>query len=298
MAVLLLEVALLSSASQGAATEPGAAASTTQGPSKVVYPKVELEGTEVRELTAEANGENYEIYVKFPRGYEAGKENYPVLYVLDAETNFGGVTYIVQRLIKDRILPPMLVVGVAYGVDYDTFYQLRTRDLTANPGTPCRGGSCGGGAEAFRKFLAKELFPFIEANYRVAGKSRALYGHSFGGLFGFYTLTTAPEMFDRYLLLSPSLWWAKRAVLEETKRRGPIKAPTRLYVGIGARENSRHHDGESMVDHQLEMVRLLEGKEGTRLVIRSEVLDDETHRTLFGDAFTRGLRFLYEESER
>lgn len=65
--------------------------------SEKAYPKVELNNTEIRELVSSTNGYEYKIYIKFPKHYNKNDKNYPVLYVIDAETNFGGVSYIVQR---------------------------------------------------------------------------------------------------------------------------------------------------------------------------------------------------------
>ncbi|MDA8016329.1 MAG: hypothetical protein MPN21_02675 [Thermoanaerobaculia bacterium] len=89
--------------------------------------EVILQGTQTRVLESAINGQKYKV--KLPRGYGGNDARYPVLYVTDAETNFGGVSYIVQRLIKDGLIPEILVVGVAYDVDYDDFYRLRSRDL-------------------------------------------------------------------------------------------------------------------------------------------------------------------------
>ena len=109
-----------------------------------------------------------------------------MLYVTDAETNFGWVTYIVQRLIKDKLIPPIIVVGIAYGTDYNSFYKLRSRDLTpieSEMGSTSNPDPAGG-AGKFCDFLSNELFPFIDRNYNVKNGERALYGHSYGGLFG------------------------------------------------------------------------------------------------------------------
>jgi predicted alpha/beta superfamily hydrolase len=68
--------------------------------------------------------------VSLPRGYEAESGRYPVVYVLDAETNFGATSYIAHRLAKNGDIPKVLVVGIAYDTTYDDFYKKRARDLT------------------------------------------------------------------------------------------------------------------------------------------------------------------------
>ena len=259
---------------------------------KIKYPKVELNNTEVRELVSSVTGYKYKIYIKFPRFYhESNKKNYPVLYIIDAETNFGGTSYIVQRLIKDKLIPEMLLVGIAYGVDYDTFYKLRGRDLTPTDDTGFRPGGehhPQGGALDFVNFLKDDLFPFVTTNYKTQNEDRAVYGHSFGGLFGFYAFLNHPSLFNKYLLLSPSLWYDNKVLFNQVKKVKTIKNNIKLYVASGELEGR-------IDDHQVEFIELLKPHLPKNVQIKSEILDNETHRTVFGRGFTNGLRFLYSK---
>ncbi len=249
------------------------------------YPRVEIEGTEVRTLVSRYTLQSYDLYIKFPMGYEAGK-NYPVLYVLDAEVNFGGVSYIIQRLIRDELIPRILLVGIAdHGeTDEDAYYTIRQLDFTSTIDKQFTRKA--GGAAHFLDFLESELFPFIEGNYKTAPSDRALYGHSLGGLFGFYSMLNRPALFNKYILLSPSLWWGNKSMLNEIKTVALRPRPLTLYVATGEME------GE-MVDDQLKMAELLVTKNPEYLFIKSEILKNETHRSIFGAGFTNGLRFVY-----
>lgn len=255
---------------------------------------VRLARTEQFELASARVDDTFQIKVSVPRGYEPEAGPYPVLYVTDAETNFGAVAYIVQRLIKDGLIPEILVVGVAYGTDYDTFYDLRSRDLTPSEVPSVRVGGATivhptGGADPFASFLEQELFPAIEQRYPADPDDRAIYGHSYGGLFGCYVFLNRPELFRRYLVLSPSLWFDGRLLLRQARSRTPASlAPptTVLYMATGRLEGR-------MDDDMLAFARAVRDGVPAGLAIRAEVLDDETHRTVFGRGFTNGLRFIY-----
>ena len=251
--------------------------------------QVMLDNTELLTLKSQHSQTDYQLKVWFPRSYRESAKRYPVLYVLDAETNFGGVSYIVQRLIKDQLIPEILLIGIAYDVDYDRFYRMRSLDLTPTEVTTFRPGGIhhpSGGAEPFSRFIQAELIPHVDRTYRTQVSERALYGHSFGGLFGTYVLLHHPEMFNRYLLLSPSLWWDRKTLYGDLDRLPPRIGPTRLFMASGDLEP--HID-----DHQTAFTELLMRQDVGGLTIESEVLDNETHRTIFGPGFTRGLRFLY-----
>lgn len=256
---------------------------------------VRIRNSILRELNSKYTGGTYDIYISYPDHYKTSGKKYPVLVVLDAEVNFGAICYIVQRLFKDELMPELLIVGVAYQGDTDeqTYYSLRSRDFTPSRDEAQeqrhqdKFGSGSGGAENFVKFLSLELFPYLTNNYPVANEGRSIYGHSFGGLFGAHVLLNHPALFDNYLLLSPSLWWDKKKLLKDIKVPAPDSSKQiRLYVGTGALEGT-------MVDDHRQMVNILQRFKSENLVVKSEILDNETHRSIFGRGFTNGLRFLY-----
>jgi len=132
-----------------------------------------------------------------PRSYGwAVDRRYPVLYLLDAETDFVHTASAVDYLASTGQIPEMIVVGV------DS--TNRIRDFTQTDWSEAWVG--GGGAPKFKAFLSKELIPDIERSYRTNG-FRVISGHSAGGQFVLYCLTSDPTLFQAYLALSPSLNW-------------------------------------------------------------------------------------------
>ncbi|MGG8495079.1 alpha/beta hydrolase [Tenacibaculum sp. TC6] len=258
---------------------------------KKTHSNVVLANTEVKKITSSSNGQTYTIKIKLPREYSKNSTSYPVLYVTDAETNFGGVCYIVQRLIKDKLIPPMIIVGIAYDTDYKSFYQLRSRDLTpVEDKNLTIGGSIDptGGAPLFSKFLEQELFPFIEKNYNVQKNERTYYGHSYGGLFGTYVLINNPELFNKYLILSPSLWFYNRLMLKQVTELSPdFGSGVKLYMASGELEQGINR-------LQTIFISKIKNNHFDKLTYKAEVLKNETHRTIFGAGFTNGLRYLFE----
>lgn len=256
--------------------------------------QVTLANTDVQEITSQFNNQKYQIKISYPKSYFTNKsKKYPVLYVIDAETNFGGISYIVQRLIKDKLIPEILVVGIAYNTDYKNFYKLRSRDLTPVEDKELRMGNKTvdptGGAPKFSDFLEFELFPFIEKKYRIIKEDRAIYGHSYGGLYGSYALLDKPHLFNRYILLGPSLWFKDKLLVNKVSNGNPIfSKETNLYMGSGELDLRIN-------DYQEEFVEILKGKNISNLSIESEVVKNETHRTIFGVGFTNGLRFIYKK---
>ena len=140
-------------------------------------------------------GEEREIYVYLPPGYEESGEIYPVIYLLDGHSLHNVVSSFVQHYSGRARIPPMIVVSIA-STD-------RMRDFTPTVRVGWRGGEpSGGGADKFLAFLLEELFPVVEEKYPTRDY-RTLIGHSLGGLFAVHAVVAKPELFRAYIACSP-----------------------------------------------------------------------------------------------
>lgn len=178
-------------------------------------------------------GEDRVLNIHLPPAYHADTAaTYPVIYLLDgsADEDFvhvvGGLQFASFPWLQ--WMPPSIVVGIA-NVD-------RKRDLTF-PTTiaadkeqfPTTGGS-----QAFMEFLAKEVLPFVEREYRVS-RERTLIGQSLGGLFATELLFRKPYLFTHYLIVSPSLWWDDGSLLQldHTVLMAPDIGVASVYIVVG-----------------------------------------------------------------
>jgi predicted alpha/beta superfamily hydrolase len=147
--------------------------------------------------------------VHTPDYYKNRKDAYPVLVLLDAENNFAYASDAVHLLSANGRIPAMIVVGIN-NTD-------RVRDMTPTKPATGFGGAAwtgsAGGADKFLAFIADELLPTIDRNYRTR-PYRVLIGHSLGGLFAVYALLNRPEVFKGYIIGSPSLWWEDQVLVK------------------------------------------------------------------------------------
>jgi uncharacterized protein len=70
-----------------------------------------------------------------------------------------------------------------------------------------------GGSEKFIRFIAEELQPYIKSTYKVSRS--LLIGQSLGGLLASEIVLKKPELFDDYIIISPSLWWDDESLLKQ-----------------------------------------------------------------------------------
>lgn len=185
----------------------------------------------VHELESTVLGQKRILNIYLPDGYRDTTATYPVIYLLDGTANedFPHIAGLAQFMNMYQLLPKSIVVGVA------NMGPSRYHDFTA----PTRGDSdlvwvpTGGGSAAFITFLEKEVQPFVVQHYRTSGR-RTIIGQSLGGLLGAEILFTKPELFDDYILVSPSLWWdnGSLAARAEDWVKTHATLPKRIYIAV------------------------------------------------------------------
>lgn len=195
----------------------------------------EVTRSEVRVMTSRT-GATYRIMIARPeRPPPPG--GYPIIYVLDGDDNFAIVAETAERFGRNPGFAPGIVVGIGYPGP-----SRRSFDYTPVSAEGGPRGEPTGGAAAFRAFIADELRPAIERDFRIDRNRQAIIGHSFGGLFVLDTLFTRPEMFQVYLCASPSIWFADREVLSREAgfvlrmARGDLHPTLVLTVGSDEQE--------------------------------------------------------------
>ena len=220
---------------------------------------------------------HYKVFL--PDSYRwAQDKRYPVLYVLDGDSHFFHTAASVEFLSSRGEIPEMIVVAVASTV--------RVRDFTQTDWPSHWIG--GGGADKFRTFLSKELIPEIDKNYRTQD-FRVLSGHSAGGQFALYCLTSDPSLFQAYITLSPSLDWDDELPLRSLESFFSSTPSIKTFVYVGRGDD--YAGGRALADFNRLVEILGKAPRGVRSQVRS--FPDETHTTLPLLGNIDALRALY-----
>ena len=257
-----------------------------------VKEKVCLENTEQFSITSEyVKGENYLIQVGLPMGYSSSQKTYPVLYVLDGDYAFGITKGIADLLMIGKEIKGIIVIGISYGKGVFAWSIKRTRDLTPGHDTIFAKGQNTGGADNFLKFVQFELFPAVNKNYRTDPDSSAICGESLGGLLNSYILWKQPELFNGYIIISPSLIWNNKSVLKlESEYFVNHKELNKaVYIAYGSLDSK-----EVIISPATELIQMIQthNYNGLRLVTR--VFEGETHMSVPSVAITNGLKTLFK----
>jgi uncharacterized protein len=176
-------------------------------------------------------GEPRVLNVYVPDGYaQDSTATFPVIYVLDGSYNedFPHIAGLAQFMNMYELLPKSIVVGIANVDRYRDFTHPSAvkDDMDRLPQA--------GGSEKFMAFLELEVVPLVQREYRTSGP-RTLIGQSLGGLVALELFCSKPGLFQRYVVVSPSLWWAGGSLLKRTEERIrtlPAEA-TELFLALG-----------------------------------------------------------------
>lgn len=188
---------------------------------------------EIDVLQSTILNEKRTLNIYLPEGYNASDSTrYPVIYLLDGSANedFIHIAGLVQFESFEWIheLPKSIVVGIAT-VDRRrdfTFPTTISEDKKLYPTT--------GHSDKFINFLERELQPFINRKFKTASV-KTIIGESLGGLLATEILIERPALFNKYIIVSPSLWWNNGSLLSQRfdKLNDSSMQQTDIYIGVG-----------------------------------------------------------------
>jgi len=188
-----------------------------------------------------------DVIVYLPPGYRRSRvKRYPVLYMHDGQNLMDGATSFVpgkewrvdetaQRLIKSKVIEPLIIVGI-YNTGVDRIDEYTpTRD---------EGRQMGGSADDYGHMLVLELKPFIDSSYRTltGAPHTAMAGSSLGGLVTMYLGLKYSHVFGKLAVLSPSAWWDNRVITRRVKELAS-KPNVKIWLDTGTAEGK---DGDAL----------------------------------------------------
>ncbi|HEY0120780.1 MAG TPA: alpha/beta hydrolase-fold protein [Rhizobium sp.] len=256
---------------------------------------------------------DYEIFVYVPET-EPPASGFPVIYVLDANSDFITVAETVRRVSRRPNatgIAPSIVVGIGYPNTNGYNVDRRHLDFTRGPADtsvfPDKTGDGCGGQAAYIRFLGEQLLPYIQSWLDADPDCRILLGHSLAGYFVLDLLARHPEMFNGYISFSPSVWWDRPGLSRALAAACPITRPIRLFTAVGRWEqelapwqarksfSDQYHEIRKvrrMIDNAREISCEVGAAFGEKVAVHFELGDDEDHATIVTASLCRALRFM------
>jgi len=246
----------------------------------------------VREFHSEILPDDRAVSVYLPPQYlEQGDRRFPVFYLQDGQNLFDGRTsYIAGKtwnanttadwLAENGEIEPVILVGVA---------NTGLRRMAEY--TPTRDYRMGGGeGRSYGRLLIEELKPLIDRSYRTLpdAENTGLGGSSLGGLVSLYLGFAHPAVFGKIAVMSPSLWWDHRSILNAIEQQA-VKPELRIWLDMGTAEGIRHLRDAELLERLLVKRGWKMGVDLAYVEAEGAVHDERAWSARFGDV----LRFLF-----
>ena len=174
-----------------------------------------------------------DIVVYLPPSYRNGDKHYPVLYMHDGQNLFDdhasfsgewGIDETMELLAMEgleAIVVGIPNMGLCRLAEYSTF---RDKNLG------------GGDGDKYIQFITDTLKPMMDKDARTLpdASHTGVMGSSMGGLITLSAICRRPDVFGFAGILSPSIWFAKDAILDAVAQL-KYKA-SKIYLDAGTQE--------------------------------------------------------------
>lgn len=242
---------------------------------------------EIKTIHSAILKEDRVLNIYIPHAYDKTK-SYPVLYVLDGSMNedFLHITGLVQFFNLMFNMPDFIIVGIA-NVDRKRDFTFHTdlKDLKKNYPTT-------GYSQAFIKFIAEELQPYINKTY-ATNNTRYFIGQSLGGLLATEILLKNTSLFTHYFIVSPSLWWDNESMLKQAPELLAQQPDSDLYVYVSVGKNE-----DKIMVREAEAIYSVLKKSGRKnLKADYKLMENDNHATILHRSIYEGFLKLYPYKE-
>lgn len=240
-----------------------------------------------RYLPSKETNSTFVINIYLPPSYADTHKKYPVLILTDALWALGIAQTTFDYMTIINTIPEVLIVGIGYPPSsFLDWMRYRYRDMLP---THVEGYNPSGSADKFIAFIKKELFPYIEKNYKIDTTDRCFFGHSFGGLLGSHILIEQPQLFNRYIIGSPSYWWDNKEITKRLSAKSYLTSDSikAVYTFIGGKE------GPMMVNNWKEFDSILVKKINKNIKFQEQIFQDEIHQSVVPAAFSTAVKYVY-----
>jgi len=248
------------------------------------------------------NGQCYKLIITLPSDYKPEKE-YKILYYLDAWwlNDLVQGCYRLKALSNKSLannMDELILVGIASVGNEKDWNKQRNMDFTPSKynlnvvmkwGEALLNDTTTGGAKEFLQFFKHQIITFVESNYKIESSSRGILGHSFGGLFGFYSYINYPELFSNYILLAPSIWWNNSELMQDMESI-ICKREVKMFIAMGTSEHL-------MLKRPLAvLIEELKEAKNNKLKMIYKQYENEDHHSLLPQSIYDGIEWLYTKS--
>lgn len=231
------------------------------------------------------------IWALLPHNYYDSEQDYPVLYLQDAQNLFDenapfGTWGIDKRMTelahygRDFIVIAVDHAGRERISEYSPYHHREFGD---------------GQGKLYAKFIINTLKPYVDKKFRTkkGREYNGIGGSSMGGLISAYIGIVHPEHFGNLMIFSPSFWYSDKIYFDAFNYN--YLFPTKIYLYAG------EHESKYMTQHVRRFRQAIGTRSDenpiTRFNIQINPVGEHSER-FWGEAFHDAVTWLFFENEK
>ena len=174
------------------------------------------------------------IWALLPHDYETSQDNYPVMYLQDAQNLFNENAQYGNWEI-DKKLAVMSEYNIGNIIIIAIEHAEKDRIKEYNVGKTVLGVGQG---KKYIRFITDTLKPFIDKKFRTKSEREftGIGGSSMGGLVSIFSGLMYPEVYGKLMIFSPSLWVVPKMEFANIDFSEP--GDTKIYLYAGGDESA------------------------------------------------------------
>ncbi|MBC7607904.1 MAG: alpha/beta hydrolase [Burkholderiales bacterium] len=226
------------------------------------------------------------IWALLPHDYETSKENYPVMYLQDAQNLFNeNAKYGNWEIDKKLAVMSEYKIGKIIIIAIEHAEQDRIKEY--NVGKTVLGVGQG---KKYIRFITDTLKPFIDKQFRtkVEREFTGIGGSSMGGLVSIFSGLMYPEVYGKLMIFSPSLWVVPKIDFLTSDFSEP--GDTKIYLYAGGNESA------TMIQHVKKFKKNMIENEfvADKMKINLSInLKGKHNETYWSDEFPKAIEWLF-----
>ena len=196
----------------------------------------------IETIDSDKLGKSRQISIITPPSYEyESNRKYPVIYILDGEYLMDPFNGTLQYGYYFDDLPEVILIGIHQGKNNDRIIDSKDDE----DGLPTEKSA------GFYEFLATELIPFVNKNYRTI-EYKVIAGHDVtAGFLNFFLYKDNP-IFDAYISLCPDLAYEMENRLQQ--RLEIMKKPISYFQATSPADETSIYQRVNLLDENLKKV--------------------------------------------
>ncbi len=188
---------------------------------------------------------HYKVWTAIPNK-KAPAAGYPALYLLDGNAVMDKLSESMLQKLYAGNAPVLVVIGYQTSLPFDVAARAWDYIPATQAQQPNMHGRTGGGSAIFRTLLEKTIAPQAEKGLSIDAQKRALWGHSYGGVFVLDSFLSS-EFFRAYYSAVPSLAGAQSEMLQAIERHSAQSEPRKsLWLLEGDGDNRSRDENATL----------------------------------------------------